>query len=198
MAILKNRIVKTDFIEWQKLKWFQPENLKKATGEQLKRLKTSLLKNGFALPFTVWQEKRNLWILDGHFREQAMQSLQAEGVNIPPKLPAVFIKCKDRKEAKKFVLVYNSRYAEIQQDSLTDFITDLNLDDLLQEIELSDINLNELLNPVIEEERPSLRERFGIPPFTILDARHKLWMDRKKIWIALGLQSELGRGATNG
>lgn len=40
----------------------------------------------------------------------------------------------------------------------------------------------------------TLAERFGVPPFTILDARQGYWQDRKRAWIALGIQSELGRG----
>jgi DNA modification methylase len=40
----------------------------------------------------------------------------------------------------------------------------------------------------------TLAERFGVPPFTILDARQGYWQDRKRAWLALGIQSELGRG----
>lgn len=43
-----------------------------------------------------------------------------------------------------------------------------------------------------------LADRFGIPPFTVLDARKGWWQDRKRAWLALGLQSELGRGAPPG
>ncbi|HWL47701.1 MAG TPA: ParB/Srx family N-terminal domain-containing protein [Sphingomonadaceae bacterium] len=43
-----------------------------------------------------------------------------------------------------------------------------------------------------------LAERFGIPPFSILNAREGWWQDRKRAWLALGIQSELGRGAPIG
>jgi hypothetical protein len=33
----------------------------------------------------------------------------------------------------------------------------------------------------------SLRERFGAPPFTILNARDGWWQARKTAWIALGV-----------
>lgn len=36
--------------------------------------------------------------------------------------------------------------------------------------------------------------RFGVPPFSVLSAREGSWQDRKRQWIALGIQSELGRG----
>ena len=44
------------------------------------------------------------------------------------------------------------------------------------------------------EQRATLAERFGIPPFSVLDARKGWWQDRKRAWIDLGIRSELGRG----
>ncbi|HWP25854.1 MAG TPA: hypothetical protein VNL39_05885, partial [Xanthobacteraceae bacterium] len=41
-------------------------------------------------------------------------------------------------------------------------------------------------------------ERFGIPPFSVLDARKGWWQERKRAWIDLGIRSELGRGAAPG
>jgi ParB-like chromosome segregation protein Spo0J len=40
----------------------------------------------------------------------------------------------------------------------------------------------------------SLAERFMIPPFSVLNARGGWWQARKTAWLALGIQSELGRG----
>src|SRR5882724_9329726 len=45
-----------------------------------------------------------------------------------------------------------------------------------------------------EAARKTLAERFGVPPFSVLDARQGYWQDRKRAWLALGIQSELGRG----
>lgn len=44
----------------------------------------------------------------------------------------------------------------------------------------------------------TLAERFGVPPFSVLDARQGYWQDRKAAWLALGIQSELGRGGAPG
>ena len=45
-------------------------------------------------------------------------------------------------------------------------------------------------------ERPigDLSEKFVLPPFSILDARSGWWQSRKRAWLALGIQSEIGRG----
>jgi len=49
----------------------------------------------------------------------------------------------------------------------------------------------------LEDSRGSLQDKFIIPPFSILDARQGYWQDRKRIWLSLGLQSEIGRGDTS-
>ncbi len=48
------------------------------------------------------------------------------------------------------------------------------------------------------EPSATLAERFGIPPFSVLDARKGWWQGRKRAWIDLGIRSELGRGAAPG
>ena len=52
--------------------------------------------------------------------------------------------------------------------------------------------------PPAPEPSATLAERFGIPPFSVLDARKGWWQDRKRAWIDLGIRSELGRGAAPG
>lgn len=41
----------------------------------------------------------------------------------------------------------------------------------------------------------SLTDRFMVVPFSVLNAREGWWQDRKRAWIGIGIQSELGRGA---
>jgi hypothetical protein len=40
----------------------------------------------------------------------------------------------------------------------------------------------------------NLSDRFVVPPFSVLDARQGYWQDRKRQWLSLGIESELGRG----
>jgi len=39
----------------------------------------------------------------------------------------------------------------------------------------------------------SLFDRFIIPPFSIFDSRQGYWQNRKKVWLSLGIKSEIGR-----
>ena len=64
------------------------------------------------------------------------------------------------------------------------------LDALIATIGVSDSTAN----GTAEQARATLAERFLIPPFSVLDARQGYWQARKSAWIALGIQSELGRG----
>lgn len=50
--------------------------------------------------------------------------------------------------------------------------------------------------PAQPAEKASLADRFLLPPFSVLDARQGYWQNRKRMWLALGIQSELGRGDT--
>jgi hypothetical protein len=61
---------------------------------------------------------------------------------------------------------------------------------------------NDLFGAPIEKKHTSkLGDEFLIPPFSVLSAREGWWQERKRAWLALGIQSELGRGEqliTNG
>jgi hypothetical protein len=46
------------------------------------------------------------------------------------------------------------------------------------------------------DDAPTLADRFGYPPFTVLDGRKGPWRNRKKQWMALGIRGEVGRDDT--
>lgn len=41
----------------------------------------------------------------------------------------------------------------------------------------------------------TLADRFGVPPFSVLDRRSGIWQDRRRRWLSIGIRSELGRAA---
>lgn len=139
--MIKNKILKTELVEWRNLKWFQPVDFKHARKENIDKLKNSLIKNGFSQPFAIWQKENDLWILDGHYRKMAFDLLEKDNIEIPGLLPANFIDCKNEREAKKIVLIYNSHYARINKDEIFNFTNDLDLKELSLEIELPNIDL---------------------------------------------------------
>ena len=44
------------------------------------------------------------------------------------------------------------------------------------------------------DNKAKLEQKFIIPPFSIMDTRQGYWQDRKRMWLALGIKSEIGRG----
>ena len=140
---IASRIQKTEKIDWQKAKWLQNSSLKDLSKEANEKLRESLRKNLFVMPFVVWQENEDtLWILDGHHRQKILLELQAEGMQIPELLDATFISCESKKEAAQLVLVYTSQYAKITQLGLNEFLTTFDLDflDMKNSIDIPDFS----------------------------------------------------------
>lgn len=62
---------------------------------------------------------------------------------------------------------------------------------------MTDFNLhgNDLFGEVVEKKHSSkLGEDFLIPPFSVLSAREGWRQERKRAWLSIGIESELGRG----
>jgi hypothetical protein len=45
-----------------------------------------------------------------------------------------------------------------------------------------------------QPEHIGLASKFVVPPFTVLDARQGYWQERKRAWLSMGIESEVGRG----
>jgi hypothetical protein len=139
--MIKNRILKTEEVEWKKLKNIQAPNFKELTKEAYEKLKQSIVKNDYVMPLAVWQDGKDIYLIDGVHRLRVMTELEKEGVELPKKLPANFLDCKNRKEAAKLVLVYSSIYASVTNEGLYEFINleGLNFDDLKLEIDIPEL-----------------------------------------------------------
>lgn len=78
-------------------------------------------------------------------------------------------------------------FAAIVEDFCTEELTDWNFD-----IDIFEVNIEE---PQKQDKghAGSLREKFIIPPFSILDTKQGAWQERKRAWLELGIKSEVGR-----
>ena len=151
MSKIKNRIIKTELIDWRSLEWFQPPGLKDLDKEEAEKLSLSLEKNDFIQPFNVWKKGKKVLICDGHHRFMIMQSMEENGDFIfPDLLPANFLRIKNDDEAKKLVLLYSSQYAKFNKDSLADFIADLDLNDLT-DVDIPELDLSDLIDDSSDE-----------------------------------------------
>lgn len=47
-----------------------------------------------------------------------------------------------------------------------------------------------------EEQKGSMKERYLVPPFSIIQGNKPDWLERKRKWVQFGIMSEQGRGGT--
>jgi len=169
-----------------------PGNPRAISAEAVNKVANSLREFGWQQPIVVDPE---MVVVAGHTRLLAARLLGmtqvpikvAEGLT-PAKIAAY--RLADNRSGEE--AEWDMRLLRIELDALE--AADLNLgvmtgfdDDELESIRLGD-----------DDDEPGdptkLADRFGLPPFSVLNARDGWWQDRKRAWIALGIQSELGRG----
>ena len=126
MAEIIIKCTGTDVIPFRQLKDFQGD-LKTITDDNLDKLKNSIIKNGFCAPVFVWKNKDKNYLIDGHQRLKALNSLFADGYTIPD-IPIVYITADNKKDAKRKLLYISSQYGQFTIDGYADFALDLDID----------------------------------------------------------------------
>lgn len=125
---IKTSIIKNELVEWKKLKFIQDIQFKKLDADAENRLKKSFLEYGFLSSFKVWQNKNEIYCIDGFHRITILNKLLIDGYSVEDKYPAEFIDCKNIEEAAIFTLIYSSEYAKTTQNGLKEFINKHKLD----------------------------------------------------------------------
>jgi hypothetical protein len=176
-------------------------NARRHPAIQRDALRGSLDALGWVAPVIV--SKRSGKILDGHARVEEALS-RSEDAMVP------YVEVDVSASEEKLIL---ASYDPITGLAVYDREI---LDALLKEVNTDEAALQEMLSKLAQQEgvidfdrqaidgngggdeapKVTLSDRFIIPPFSVLDARQGYWQDRKRAWIALGIQSELGRGDT--
>jgi ParB-like chromosome segregation protein Spo0J len=129
------------YVPLEELNDFQGD-LKKMSPESLARCRESILQIGFSFPVLVWGRS----ILDGHQRLRVVRELLAEGRTIGD-IPVVEIEAKNEREAAEKLLALGSRYGEITDTGLSNFIDTYGVDieEIASMIELPEIDLEDFL-----------------------------------------------------
>ncbi len=148
---IKSKVTKIESVKWQELKQLQTDNFKELTKENYEKLKASLINNNFVMAFTIWEDKAGAkYIIDGVHRFKTLQLLKKENYKVPDNLPAIFIDCKDKKEAVKILLLYSSQYAVATDTGMSDLINlyQLDINKLINEIQIPDLSICENQNDI--------------------------------------------------
>lgn len=184
-----------------------PKNPKQHPENQIRLIQKSIERFGWTNPVILDKNNR---ILAGHARVKAAIEKGYDTI------PAIRTELTGD-EADAYLLADN-RLADISpydRDILAELLSDLPKD-LAEITGFDQVQVDALLSgediPDIDKfisdsqpEEPweevdaeplkgNLSDRFGVPPFSVINAREGWWQDRKRAWIALGIKSELGRG----
>jgi hypothetical protein len=106
----------------------------------------------------------------------------------------------DAKTEKAANIAANAHGGEWEMEKLTKWVSELRLAGL--DLDLIGFTAAELDERFADKagtpgNAPTLADKFLVPPFTILDARQGYWQERKRQWLSIGIQSELGRGGAS-
>ena len=166
-----------------------PNNPRIIRDKQFKTLCDSIRDNPKyfeARPVILSNRTGELVIIAGNQRYEAAKSLKLKEV------PTFLIEGLDEAKEREIIIRDNISNGEFDFDLLANEWSDLPL--VEWGVDLPEDWLKE--GGEIEQlsQKGNLAERFGVPPFSVLNAREGWWQDRKAAWIALGIKSELGRG----
>ncbi|MBA7533853.1 hypothetical protein ES705_26099 [subsurface metagenome] len=105
---------------------FQDE-IKKISKENLKKLKSRIIRRGINAPVFVWNNNGSHYLLDGHQRIKALLELKKEGYELP-QIPVAYIDAKNKKDAKDALLGIASQYGDYVLEEIMDFTADLEIE----------------------------------------------------------------------
>ncbi len=165
-----------------------PKNWREHPPEQQRAMQGVLEEIGIAGALLARETPDGLELIDGHLRTE-----MDDGTEWP-----VLVLDVDENEADVLLASVDpiGALAKTNTDQLAS---------LLDQIKTENADLDSLLNELkdslptqIDDEdgHAQLADRFGVPPFSVLNAREGWWQDRKRAWLSLGIKSELGRGET--
>lgn len=163
-------------------------NARTHSDEQVAEIAASIKEFGFTNP--VLTDGKN-GVIAGHGRLLAARKLNMDTV------PCIELSHLSETQKRAYILADN----RLAEKAGWDFdLVSLELESLLNDdfdIELTGFDDSFILDEgdYDASNNEKLSDKFLVPPFTVINAREGWWQDRKRAWIGLGIQSELGRAA---
>lgn len=165
-----------------------PKNRNKHPDEQIERLAKILKYQGWRYPVKV--SKRSGFVTSGHGR------ILAAKVNGWDEVPVNLQDYDSDEQEYADVQADNAiaSWAELDLSGINTDLADLGPDFDIDLLGIKNFEIEVADKESAESGHGSMSEKFLVPPFSVLDARQGYWQERKRQWLALGIQSELGRG----
>lgn len=161
------------------------KNAKQHPPEQVERIANSIKRFGWQQPIVV--DRENVVII-GHGRLFAAKELMLDSV------PVVYADNLTEDEVNALRLADNKT-----NESAWDFSA---LEEELAALDIAGIDMTQFgfenLNTddfePQEEQKGSMKEKYLVPPFSVLFGNKPDWIARKRKWVDFGIRSEIGRG----
>jgi len=164
-------------------------NPRKHTPAQIDQLAASIRQWGFTMPLLIDETGE---LIAGHARFEAARKLELRRV------PTMTARGWTDAQKRAYVIADNQlallsswddALLESSFDALSAASFDMNL------LGFPEKELAEYFGsgPPSEVPRVELADRFLVPPFSVLNARDGWWQGRRRSWLALGIESEVGR-----
>jgi hypothetical protein len=187
---VRNRIVGSGVEKLENI-LFNPRNWRIHPLNQQNALNGVLDEVGWVQEVIVNQRTGNL--VDGHLRCQ-LAARKGE-----KEIPVKYVDLSEEEEALVLATIDPiAAMAATDKGKLDELFTSIQSDNAEVNKMLDEIAEKEQLHQQRKEPYKTLAERFVVPPFSVLDSRQGYWQDRKRAWISIGIESELGRGASPG
>nr|DAI51516.1 MAG TPA: Putative modification methylase [Caudoviricetes sp.] len=177
-------------------------NTKIHTDEQIEQIVKSIQRYGNNDPIAI---DENNTIIEGHGRYLALKRLGVKEV------PVIKLEHLSEEQKREYILVHNkltmntgfdldklqSELESIEFD-MSQFDFDIFKDEKWsdqfdEEYRDKDGNVNTLEKLKNSPSGTKLKDRFVIPPFSVLNTESGDWQTRKRSWLELGIKSEVGR-----
>ena len=161
-------------------------NARKHEAADVQTIANSITEFEMCDPIGIWGDK-NI-IVEGHGRVLALKQLGRT------QAPCIRLDHLTDEQRRAYALAHN-KTAEMSSwdfDKVEAEIANIEIDMEQFGFDLDGVEIDDT-----EEIRTEggLREKFIVPPFSILDTRQGYWQERKRAWKALGIKSEAGRDA---
>jgi hypothetical protein len=142
------------------------------------------------------------YILVGNHRWMAAKAVGMKTI------PVLYVECNDERALR--ILLADNQFAQLasmDENALIDLLKELtetetglegtgftgdDIDEMMAGLGLGGDGSDDK-KPDKDEARRNLAQRFGVPPFSVLDARQGYWIERKRSWKALGIDGVQGR-----
>ena len=147
-----------DFSEFVELQ----EDFKIEVPEKTLKLKNLIIERGFKYPFVCWISPEGVkYIIDAHRRKSVLEILRSEGWKIPP-VPYYEVQASNKKEAVEEILLFNSKYSDINPETGLFEMYDIQVENLPIDIPEIKIDTADTKISYQEPEEKSFGSQYGV------------------------------------